>query len=92
VALRSTAPAPPATPAAPDPSEPPPPERVVAAGEAHEVLDGAIARGRFTDEDAAKLRDRLRAVTDEDRFELLRSFSVAVNDGRLRVEAGPLLF
>jgi hypothetical protein len=65
----------------------------VAAGEeARRVLGAAIARRQWTREDAEALRARFHAMSGEEQDELLRQFSVAVNQGRLVVETDQVPF
>jgi hypothetical protein len=64
-------------------AEQPTPAQVVATAEAQAVLDAALARRTWTNGDAEALRERIDELTADQRMELLRKFSVAVNQGHL---------
>ncbi len=61
-----------------------------AAAAARAVVDAALARGAWTDDDAAALRPHLRTLSAEQRDALLATLFPAVNEGRVRLEtSGP---
>lgn len=77
----------------PTPSSPEPTDAQVAAGQgAHQVLDGAIARGRFTDNDIDALKDVFHQLTTQQQAEVLQRYAVAVNQGRIVPETARLPF
>lgn len=71
--------------AAPVPDEPalPTAEQVDAADTARAILDAAMARGAWTENDWAGLGAILGVMTLEQRDQALRDLSGAVNDGRM---------
>jgi hypothetical protein len=73
-------------PAAAKPAPATPPERGAATTDAHQVIDAAVARGRWTDDDAQQLRNVLAPLPPDEQFEVTRSLAVAVNSGSLRIE------
>jgi hypothetical protein len=58
-------------------------EQTAAAVEASAVLDSAIARRIWTDGDAERFSEQFERMPADQRMDLLRRFSVAVNQGRL---------
>jgi hypothetical protein len=71
------------TPAA-QPSLPPATaQQVAAASEAQSVLEGAIAKRSWTEQDADAMRDVFPNLSGDQQAEFLRQYSVAVNQGRL---------
>lgn len=64
-------------------AESPSTEQMAAAVQAHAALDEAISRRQWTEADAQSLRERFHNLSDDQQVELLRKFSVAVNQGRL---------
>jgi len=58
-------------------------QQVAAASQAQSVLEGAIARRTWTDQDADAMRAVFSDLNGEQQSELLRQYSVAVNQGRL---------
>lgn len=70
--------------------EPPPvatPEIIAresaAASQAQSVLEGAIARRTWTEQDADGMREVFASMSAEQQSEFLRQYAVAVNQGRL---------
>ena len=58
-------------------------QQVAAASHAQSVLEGAIARRAWTEQDADAMRDAFPDLNGDQQSELLRQFAVAVNQGRL---------
>lgn len=86
--------APPAAPAPPAAAAPPEPtfEQRASEERSSQLVDAALARGRWTDADADALRAEMGLVRDETRDQLMRRLAVAVNGQRLRLEtSGPPL-
>ncbi len=73
-------------------SQPRSPEQEAAGAALERDLAGALSAGQWTDADRDALRANLVRATSEDQFETLRRFSVAVNEGRLRIETRGLPF
>lgn len=71
--------------AEPTPDEPPLPtaEQIDAADTARAILDAAVARGAWTENDWAGLNAILGVMTLEQRDQALRDLSGAVNEGRM---------
>jgi hypothetical protein len=76
--------------ASPPAGEPPPvatPETIAresaAALQAQSVLDGAIARRTWTEQDADGMREVFGSLSAEQQSEFLRQYAMAVNQGRL---------
>lgn len=77
--------------AASEAKEPPPearpaitPEQEASAQQARQVLDEAVSRGRWTEDDHRHFHQAMRAGTREQREALESGLSVAINSGRLR--------
>lgn len=71
---------------------PPTPEQTVKYTQAGTLLEGAISARRWDESNAHQLRMMLGDLEDGHRDEILRRLSVAINEGRLRVEIdGPPL-
>ncbi|MBN8469951.1 hypothetical protein JYJ95_25865 [Corallococcus exiguus] len=77
-------PAPPVEPARPAPTR----EQVEASRQGQQVLDDAISRGRWTDDDQRRFHQALGAGPREEVEAMERSLSVAINSGRLRPALG----
>lgn len=73
--------------AAPVPEEPPLPtaEQVDAADTARAILDAAVARGAWTEDDWTGLDAVMGKMTLEQRGQALRDVSGAVNEGRMSI-------
>lgn len=85
-----TAPVPAATDSEPTPAAPPTREQDLQYESGRQILDGALARGTWTDADRAGFRGIIMTVTREQRLELLAELAPAINEGRLKlVTAGP---
>lgn len=54
-----------------------------AASQAQSVLEVAIARRTWTEQDADSMREVFASLSGEQQAELLRQYAVAVNQGRL---------
>ena len=81
--------------AAPVPAkQPPPPTPAQAAAfdDARQGVDGALARGSLTSEQADDLRARLMKVDPESHYQLVTELVVALNHGKLKVENGDMIF
>jgi hypothetical protein len=78
--------------AEPAAASPPTPEQTAAAANAQRVLDAAIARRLWTDSDADQLRAHFYSLSPDQQDEILRNFSVAVNQGRLVPETDKIPF
>ena len=81
--------------AAPVPAkQPPPPTPAQAAAfdDARQGVDGALARGSLTSEQADDLRARLLKVDPESHYQLVTELVVALNHGKLKVENGDMIF
>ena len=64
----------------------PPPvsaQQVAAASQAQSVLEGAIARRAWTEQDADAMRAVFPDLNGDQQSEILRQYAVAVNQGRL---------
>jgi len=74
--------------------EPPPPTPAQAAAfdDARQGVDGALARGSLTSEQADDLRARLRRVDPDSHYRLVTELVVALNHGKLKVEDGDMMF
>jgi len=74
--------------------EPPPPTPAQAAAfdDARQGVDGALARGSLTGEQAEDLRARLRRVDPDSHYRLVTELVVALNHGKLKVEDGDMMF
>ncbi|RKH57232.1 hypothetical protein [Corallococcus llansteffanensis] len=77
--------------AAPEAVEAPPearpaitPEQEASSRQARQVLDEAISRGRWLEEDQRRFHQAMRAGTREQRDALESGLSMAINSGRLR--------
>lgn len=92
LAASNTGSAPAGNPSAADPPEPPGEAAIAANEDARRVLVAAIARRQWTQADADALRSRFHAMSGADQDELLRQFSMAVNQGRLVVETDQVPF
>ncbi|NOK17293.1 hypothetical protein [Corallococcus carmarthensis] len=64
------------------------PEQVEASRQGQQVLDGAIARGRWTETDQQRFHQALRAGSREEIEAMERSLSLAINSGQLRPVPG----
>jgi hypothetical protein len=64
----------------------------VAATRARSLLDGAIGRRRWTDVDADSLRAEMADLPAGQRAEIIRSLSVAINQGQVVPESDRLPF
>ncbi|WP_375756368.1 hypothetical protein [Corallococcus exercitus] len=62
----------------------PTPEQVEASRQGQRVLDDAIARGRWTEEDQRRFHQAIHAGPREEVEARERSLSLAINSGRLR--------
>jgi len=67
-------------------------EQAAAAAQANAVLDAAISRRQWTDDDAKSLRAQFHELSADQQAELLQRFSVAVNQGRLVPETDQIPF
>jgi hypothetical protein len=80
--------------AAPSPAKeappPPTPAQVVALDGARQSVDGALARGSLTTEQADDLHDLLMKVDPQSHYNLATELVVALNHGKLMVENGHL--
>jgi hypothetical protein len=59
-----------------------------AVAESRQLLDSAIARGRWGREDVTRLREKLKDVTADERYEVMRQLAVAVNTEKLALDEG----
>jgi hypothetical protein len=78
--------------AGPPEDSPPSREQAASAAQAHTLLDAAIARRQWTDDDARSLRAHFHELTSNQQSELLQRFTVAVNQGRLVPETDQVPF
>ena len=70
--------------AEPQAQEPPSSEALDAEQRAQDLVDGALARRNWTNDDAAAMRSLLGRVTAEQREDLLGALIPAMNDGRVK--------
>jgi hypothetical protein len=63
--------------------EPPTGEQITAAAQANTILEAAIGRRSWTAADAEALRRDFDAMNPDQQAELMRRFSLAINQGRL---------
>jgi hypothetical protein len=61
-----------------------------AVAQSRQLLDSAIARGRFGRDDVRKLRETLKDVGADERYEVMRQLAVAVNTEKLTLDQGVL--
>lgn len=66
----------------------PTPEQVEASRQGQQVLDDAITRGRWTDDDQRRFHQSLRDGTRDDINALEQRLSLAINSGQLRPAPG----
>ena len=74
------------------PATPPDAAQVAAASQASAVLNAAIARRTWTNADSESAREEVAKMTTDQRVELLRQYSQAVNQGRLVPETDQVPF
>lgn len=58
-------------------------KQFAAAAQAQSVLDGALARRNWTEQDADGMREVFNTMSPDQQGEFLRQFAMAVNQGRL---------
>ncbi len=76
---------------APAPPVPPSPESIAAFDAGRRVIGAALETKRWTEADAQKLRALLPTLTLDDRVELQRQISVAINERQIKLDfRGPL--
>lgn len=66
----------------------PTPEQVEASRQGQQVLDDALTRGRWTDDDQRRFHQALRAGPREQVEAMERNLSLAINSGQLRPALG----
>ncbi len=91
-AHQASASAPPARAAAIEPQSELTAEQSATVQQAQALLQSAITRRQWTDADAEALRTHLHNLPGPEQLELLRQFSVAVNQGRIVPESDQLPF
>jgi hypothetical protein len=64
-------------------ADPPSGEQITAASQANATLQAAISRRAWTAADAEALRRDFDAMSPDQQAELMRTFSLAINQGRL---------
>jgi len=81
-----------AAPASQEAADEPSPAQLEAMGRASTVLDGALARRLFTEADRDSMRAEFHQLSPRQQTEIMRRYSVAVNQGRIVPESEWLPF